>query len=203
LFSIPVRSEHRTIFSECGKNLESGYGAESKWQDGSSSCLVDIVAGNFWFRGCYYRRPYHERNLVLVGKHKAKREQEKESRTRAAMLRQAARLIDEEFYNALVWIRLYVQEERWGDVSDLKATTATWEEHKKLLATELSNSVWDLVRMGNALGKQVLNLHDISIDSSTSTITADILELLKAGAERLEEGCAALAPFVTLEPSEK
>jgi hypothetical protein len=61
------------------------------------------------------------------------------------MLRQATRLVDEEFSAAIHCIELAAQVKRWGDVLIFKPTTISWEKYHTVLAMELSTSAWDTV----------------------------------------------------------
>ena len=69
-----------------------------------------------------------------------KRERKKESQTRASMLRQAARLVDEEFLAASHSVEFAAQTKRWGNVLIFKPTTISWEKYRTVLVMELSIS---------------------------------------------------------------
>ena len=156
--------------------------------------LVGVIIGGLITSGTSY----------WLETHKEKREREKESRIRAATLRQAARLVDEEFFIALSLIQFLVEQKKWAGVSDLKSTIATWEEHKKSLAMELSTSVWVEALKAHMSVKQLIELRAINIGSDAPAEPINtVLKLAELFRKRIEQGRAALVPLISSEPSEK
>ena len=184
----------KTLRKAAPLNQNGGMDHPSVWLTLSPAIfgLVGVIIGGLITSGTSY----------WLETRKDKREQEKESRIRAATLRQAARLIDEEFTTALHAIQFSVEDKRWdSDVSRLETMIVTWEEHKKLLAMELSTSEWKAAFVAHIGVKGLIDLH-VKNPSETAELSNFELKQIKFLTEQIEKGRAALLPFMTSEPSE-
>ena len=183
----------KTLRKAAPLNQNGGMDHPSVWLTLSPAIfgLVGVIIGGLITSGTSY----------WLETRKDKREQEKESRIRAATLRQAARLVDEEFWLALGEIQLLVAKKRWAADSGLESMRVIWDEHKTILATELSTSVWRKVFMAHVMVKQLVTLRAASSKLNTGDVPNNVLEMVKRFPETIENGRTALQPFITSEPS--
>jgi hypothetical protein len=130
-----------------------------------------------------------------------RREREKDSRARAASLRQAARLIDEEFLTAISCIQFALQEKRWGEVPILEPRVSSWQQYHAVLAMELSTEGWCTALKAHLAVKQLIHLRAISgDDSDTGELRKDALELAESLRREIDEGRRGLIAFSTSQP---
>ena len=154
--------------------------------------LVGVILGGVIASGTSY----------LLETRREKREREKESRIRAASLRQAARLIDEEFLTASGCIQFALQEKRWGDVPILEPTIISWEQYHSVLAMELSTGAWATTLKAHIAVKHLIHLRSISApDPNTGELTKDMLEFAESVRGEIEKGRTAVAGFSASPPT--
>lgn len=73
-----------------------------------------------------------------------RREDQLASRNNAHEVKRAARLIDAELGRAQAAAQICVNEKRWWS-SDVQLTTEAWENHRGIIAPELSDADWQAV----------------------------------------------------------
>jgi hypothetical protein len=149
--------------------------------------LIGVIVGGAITAGASY----------WLERRREKREGEKELRARTATLRQAARLIDEEFLTARSCIEFALQEKRWGDVPILEPKISSWQQyHTVLAATEVSTDPWRTALTAHNAIKQVIHLRaTFTEDPDTGELRQDLLEFAKSLREEIDKGRKGLANF--------
>jgi len=79
----------------------------------------------------------------FLDERRANREEAKEQRKRIIELKQAARLVDQDFNWALAAVTLALQFKQWQGHDSIQLET--WQEHRTVLAAELGTRVSELL----------------------------------------------------------
>ena len=153
--------------------------------------LVGAILGGLIAAGSAY----------MIETRREEREQKRERRAQAAVLRQASRLIEEEFSTAIYCIRFAQKEKRWGDASILEPRMTAWQEYRSALALGLPTDVWSNISKGYIAVQQVINLRAVSApNEANGELVKGTLELAERLRNDVETARKSLGAFTTSEP---
>ena len=102
----------------------------------------ECFACRVWAHQCLLGGLITAGSSYVLERRREKRDRNREERAQAALLRQATRLIYQEFSTAICCVQFAQQEKRWGDVPTLEPTVTAWQQYRSALALGLPTDVW-------------------------------------------------------------
>ncbi len=116
-----------------------------------------------------------------------RREDQIASRNNAHEVKRAARLIDAELGRAQAAAQTCVNEKRWWS-SDVQLTTEAWENHRGIIAPELSDADWQAVLIAVFSAEFLITVRsDQTVDINAAIAESPAEETTEGFAEKLAE----------------
>lgn len=150
------------------------------------SGLVGVIVGGIITAGS---------NYLLYQKHE-QTERERDSRNHTIEIRRASRLIDADLSRAAAAARICIDKRHWWSPDVRPLTMEGWQQHRGIIATELSDNAWLAVRVAVEAVDNLKTGRCIGIELGLSTINDKTVEQIGPMLNDIEAGRLALAPFV-------
>jgi hypothetical protein len=116
-----------------------------------------------------------------------RREDQLASRNNAHEVKRAARLIDAELGRAQAAAQISVNEKRWWS-SDVQLTTEAWENHRGIIAPELSDADWQAVLIAVLRAEFLITVRSgQTVDINAAIAESPAEETTEGFAEKLAE----------------
>jgi hypothetical protein len=145
--------------------------------------LIGVIVGGLITAGVTF----------LIEEKRASRDETKERRKRLTDLKQAARLVHEDFTWASVSINFAIENKRWVSAHFEPIRLQTWKDYRSVLAAEANLADWVTLKAA----VRAMEMYQRAIERNEA-IDAHALHNLEAEKEALQKGRAALKPFLDL-----
>jgi len=132
----------------------------------------------------------------IVEQQRANRDETKERRKRLTDLKQAARLIDQDFNWALGAVNLSIETKQWVGPKLEPIRLESWREHRSVLAAETTLAAWRALKYAVWAMESYRDSSTSAIEHNERNISPKGLQNIESEKEKLEKGRAALKPFL-------
>ena len=124
---------------------------------------------------------------LKIQRERWRREDQLASRNNAHEVKRAARLIDADLGHAQAAAQICVNEKRWWS-SDVQLTTEAWENHRGIIAPELSDADWQAVLIAVFSAEFLITVRsDQTVDINAAIAESPAEETTEGFAEKLAE----------------